>query len=185
MKKKKKDAKDEITLISIKVGSFDVRSEAAINLNLMGNNTLFSRDEDTAFEHVTSLQISGKCTDPANRLGDEYKITIIGGEPHAGWLSATLEDFHARDENNIPVYKTHRGQDYPVYNPPKGLARLSKKRGEPIWDAWVYVAPHLVSDMLMSLMNRAPLYLSILEQKHGRDRWIQSISLQSIQPEDE
>jgi len=157
---------------------------ALLNYNLRDKRPIYVRDDDPAYEFITAIHLTGKCLYPDERAGDEYKLTLRGHELHAGQNSATLSDFHAHDENRIPIYRTYRGEEYPVYKGPPGLSLLNRQRGTKVWDAWLCLAPRLVSDML-HLINTRPLYVAIHEKKTGRDRWIQSISLQTKNPDED
>jgi hypothetical protein len=69
--------------------------------------------------------------------------------------------------------------------PPLSLATLQQVRGENAWWDWLYVTPNPLTDMLTILSVPRPWIMSVHEQKTGRDRWIQSITLQTADPPDE
>lgn len=148
-------------------------------------HTPFTRSDDLAYEFVTTLQITGVCQAPVKRKGEKFSISITGRELHAGERSLTLKDFQARDEHWLPKYRMYRGEQIPVYDPPRGFGLLTRERGTGIWRAWLWVPPYLVSDMLSLLSRDRPLFLRIHEYKSGRDRWIKRFSLQTTLPEEE
>lgn len=185
MTKRRKKTAEEYTFLSIDVGDYSVRSEAALNYNLKQSHPTLYQDDDPAFEFITTLVVSGICRYPPDRKDDYYEITFMGGEFHAGHNSLTLKDYQARDKHGVPVYKEYRGESLPVFDSPPGLATLNKRRGENKWDSWICVKQELVRDMLTTLAHIKPVYLSIQELKSNRQRWIQSVTLQSTIPEEE
>ncbi len=188
MVKKGRRTKTELeryTSLGIEVQGFEATSSVRFNQNLKMDRPFFYSEDDLAYEFVTELEITGVCTYPAKRASDTYKITILGQEPHAGRFSRTLKDFHVKDEYGVPEYRKYRGEEYPIFEGPPGVAVLEKRRGEPIWNAWIWVASRLVSDMFVQLTNIQPLFLSIDEDKIGRKRWVRSFSLQSSDPANE
>lgn len=148
-------------------------------------DTPFTRSDDLAYEFSTTLHITGVCQAPIKRKGEKFSISVTGRELHAGEHSLTLKDFQARDEHWLPKYKMYRGEQIPVYDPPRGFGLLSRERGTGIWRAWFWMTPYLVSDMLLLLSQARPLFVQIHEYKSGRDRWIKSLSLQTMPPEEE
>lgn len=184
-KRARKKVDDEYTSLSIKIEKHEVKSEASLNIDLKMDRPIFSRDDDPVYEFVTSLEISGVSTYPKKRAGDQYEITIRGQEPHTGNLKLTLHDVQARDDDRCLMYRTYRGERYPVYDAPPGIATISRRHGTRIWDAWVYFVPRLVSDMLVLLSQSKPLFLAIQERKVGRKRWVESLTLQTTDPAEE
>ena len=176
---------EEYTLLGIEVAGYKARSESSLNYNLRGSHPRYARDEDLIYKFVTTLEITGVSTYPSERAGDTYELTLRGHESHPGEFSETLRDYQVRDEYGVPVYRKYRGDQIPVYDGPPGLATLNKRRGERIWDVWLPMAPRLVSDILSLLVHVRPLYASIHERKMGRDRWIQSLTVQTTNPADE
>ena len=129
---------DVYTLLSINVDSFNVRSSASQNIDLLTRDTGLSREDDLALEFETRLEILGTCTYPEERATDRYEISIIGAEIHAGDFSKTLRDFQVKDEYYAPVYRKYRGREIPVYEAPSGIGFLNKVRGENCWGVASY-----------------------------------------------
>lgn len=182
---KSRKAQVQHTHLAIKVESYEVSSDVSVNFNLRTFPLHFADDDDPVLEYVTALDISGVCIAPEARAGDAYEISIRGDEGRRSEKLLTLKDLQDRDEDRVPIYKTYRGENYPVYRDIPGIATLNKTRGENRWDAWIQVAPRLVSDMLALLPTGRPLYLAIHERKLDRKRWIESISLQTTDPAEE
>jgi hypothetical protein len=184
-KKKPKRSDDEHTFLAIRVERYEVSTDASLNLDLKTSHPLFARDDDPVYTFVTSLEISGVSTYPESRAGERYEVRVRGEATHAGDFSLTLRDVQKRDEHGAPVYRSYHGEPLPVYQPPSGIALIERRRGTAIWDLWVAVAPRLVSDMLVLLAQSRPLFLSLHERKTGRQRWIESIGLQTTDPAEE
>ena len=185
MARKRKRPEDLHTYLSIVIEKFSVRSEASLNTNLVLDRPIFYDLEDPAHHFTTSLEVCGFCNSPKDREGDQYVFNFRGGDIYAGELDATLKDFQALDEHGAPVYKKYRRELIPVFTKPRGIATLDKRRGEGIWDAWITVKQSLVHDMLVTLTHIKPVYIAVHEKKEDRRRWVQSISLQSTNPEEE
>jgi hypothetical protein len=181
-KRRRKKSEDEHTFLRIEVKKYEVRVETSLNLNLRGVRPLFARDDDLVYTFFSSLEITGVSTYPEERAGHCYEITVYGHETHSGDFALTLRDVQARDEHSAPLYRSYRGEEIPVYNCPPGIATIDRQHGATTWQAWVFVARRLASDMLVLLGQRRPLYLAIHERKTERQRWIVSLTLQATDP---
>jgi hypothetical protein len=171
---------EEHTFIAVRVESYDVSAGAGINPNPLGISAKNIRREDSVFQSTAQLEMRGVCTDPKERTGHRFQITVHEETPSKTALR--VKDTHARDKNNELQYQTRQGAHYPVYNLPQGLAVLELRRGDDVWTAKVPVEPKLVTQMLILLGQGRPTYLSIHEKKVGRYRWIRHISLQTTDP---
>lgn len=183
-RRKHKKPAEEHTHLAIQVESHEVSTDASININLTMDRPLFYQDDDLVYEFVITLKIFGKSTYPPNRAGDIYEVTVRGDES-SRVLALTLRDMQARDDHGVPLYRSYRGEQIPIYNRPPGFASMKRQRGTRIWDIWIRVAPRFVSDMLLLATCDHQLYLSLHERKAGRDRWVEGISLQTTDPADE
>ena len=90
-----------------------------------------------------------------------------------------------RDHNRVPKYRKYRGQEIPVYAPPKGIGRIDKMRGEARWTGALFVPPRYVTDLLILLGHTRKLFMGIDEKKIERVRWIQHFSVQTSDPADD
>ena len=183
MTRRQRTKPEQHAYLSILVERFDARVDADINVDLRGGRPLFSTDDDLVFEAITTLDIKGRCTYPADRAGENYEIAIRSDPSPRSRL--TLKDIHARDEYNAPQYRSYRGEQIPVYNTPPGIAMLERRRHDKVWNSCIRVDPQLTTNMLILLGQSRQLYLAIHECKADRRRWIQSISLQTTAPADE
>ena len=68
-------------------------------------------------------------------------------------FSATLDDYHARNADRSPKYRKVRGVSRPVFEPPKGVGHLEKRRGENAWLGFLWVPPTTLNDMLALLLR--------------------------------
>lgn len=183
-KRKTKSQPEEHTHLSIRLETHEVRIEASLNGNLKMSRPLMFDDEDPVYEFHTGIELLGPSTYPPERAEETYQVQLYG-DARRGRLDLTLKDVQARDEYLAPAYRTYRGEQIPIYEGPPGLATLSRRRAEKIWDAWVPVAPRVITDVLILLGGSRDLYLAIHERRSGRQRWIQSLSLQTNDPAEE
>ncbi len=181
-KRKRGKPKEEYAFIEAKVVDYEVRSVASVNPDLHQSRPLFSRSDDPAFEFITTIEIMATCVEPSDRAGDVLQITLYGNDSNGRESTVTLEDYQLRDEYGVPEWKTIRGERYPVYEAPPGLSVLNKQRGERAWNAWLFVTPWFVSDVLVLLGQSKQLFLSVHEKMSDRKRWIQSLSVQTADP---
>lgn len=171
------------TLLSVKVERRDARVETSIHSDLRSQRPVFDRPTDPVYEVRTMIEVSGVVVNPDTRQGERFDLTILGEistEP-----PLVLKDMQATDDDRRPMFKAYRGVQYPLYVAPRGLALLQRLRGQPGWSAWIFAAPRLLSDMLTLLSSPRQLYLSVHEKKTGRERWVQSLSLQTSDPANE
>ena len=187
MSPRKKEAsrklKEEHTHIAVRVEHWNIRADASINFTALdARYGIRSDEDDSLYQFDTQLEISGTSIWPASRAGEIYELTLYGDGSRSGGVSMSLKDVHERDEDGSPQYRTYRGQRYPVYGAPPGLALIDKIRGESRWTTWVPAAPRFVSDVLMMLGQDRQLYLALHERKLERKRWLQNLSIQTDDP---
>jgi hypothetical protein len=139
-------------------------------------------DSDPVYEFTAQLTITAISTAPDDRAGNTYELTIYGDDSPRRRHHSILRDVQARDQYGSPQYRQYRGKQVPVFNPPRGLAVLNKIRGEPRWTAWLFVPVRSVSDMLQLFNHGRTLFLAVHERQENRARWVQSVTLQTIDP---
>jgi len=169
----------------IKVQRIEISINAGMNINLTIDTPLFHVEDDPAFEFETHLDVTGECYSP--KIFEEYKLllSIMGDGGQSGHIAARIKDFHEMDENLCPIYKNRRGNSYPVYKSPLGLSTVRKRRGENVLEAYLWVRPNMVSDILSLYALNGPLFGSVSIKKHGRDKWIERLSIQTSCPSNE
>jgi hypothetical protein len=169
--------------LTIRVNSFDVRSSAGINIFLKGTYPDFVSEEERVFISTSHLTIRGECTLPRDRVGQKFEVLVYGQNARRSQLK--VEDIHNRDDDRVPVYRMIRGKRVPVFDVPRGIATIERRRDDGVWSAWVPVEPHLITDMLVVLGLARKSFLSIHERKFERRRWIQDFALQTNDPSEE
>jgi len=184
-RRKKKTKEDEHTLLAIEVDDYEVRTDAGINLHLLGSMQDLLDDEDPVYSFNTELEISGICTYPEERAGDRYDVSLHSSTATPYKLQLKIKDLHKRDKYNSPIYRKYRGVSRAVYEEPYALSYLEKVRGEPRFRVWMQVAPQMVTDSLILLTSKNQSYVSIHERKKNRKRHVQNLSVQSTNPADE
>ncbi|MEW8560611.1 MAG: hypothetical protein AB2541_00860 [Candidatus Thiodiazotropha sp.] len=182
--KQRKKKQAEYAFIAIEVDDYSVRSEAGINYHLHGSLYPFDHEDEPIHSFETVLHISGVCTDPKDRAGHRYDITLYG-MPDEQRNTPKIKDLHERDEHGSPKYRKRRGREEPVYAPAPPIAYIDKIRGEDRWTTSVFVAPQKVTDSLIILSGPKPAYISIHEIKEDRKRRVNSLTVQTTNPEDE
>jgi len=187
-KKKRRPKKPtiEYTYLAVRVEHYEASVSAAINHDAYKPQYAFRlEDDDPLYQFETRLRIQGMATDPAERAGEGYELTVQAEASPSRSVYWTLKDVHVRGEYNSPQYREYRGQRLPVYDPPKGLGVIEKVRGEPRWTGWIFAQPRFVTDLLVLLGQGRPLYLALDERKIERRRWVRSVALQTRDPAEE
>lgn len=185
-KRRSEEPKPVYSQIGVKVDRFEASLEADINVDAKDPRYAIDFDErDPIYKFITRLTITGAITFPADRAGHRIEITVYDDDSPSRRMSATLKDLQERGEYGQPVYRKYRDRTLPVLRKPSGLALLDKVRGESAWTSWANLSPRIVSDMLVLLSSDRQLFVAIYERKVGRARWIDSLSLQTIDPADQ
>lgn len=173
------------THLAIRVKDYNARVSASINHEIYNERASWTTEEDPVYSFTTNLAISGISTDPKERAGDIYELTIHGDDAPSRGHEIKLKDIQARDERGSLQYRTYRGKEVPVYDRPGSLGLLNKMRGEARWTGWLFTSTGFVRDMLVLLSHGRDVFLALHERRSGRTRWIQGLSLQTNDPADE
>jgi len=176
---KKKQAYVDFEDYWIKVEGVEIEALASINVNLKIDRPSFYDENDPAFEFETRIDITGQCYYPERSADSRFSLKLIGDSRERSSVSAIIKDFHELDERYSPIYKIYRGERYPVFRTPFGFSTIKKKRGENAYDSWLWVKPRMVSDILSLYGLNRPLFACITIRKHGRDKWIERLSIQT------
>jgi hypothetical protein len=182
--KRRKQKQAEYVFIGVKVDEYSARAEAGVNFHLHGSLYPFDHEDEPIYSFETVLHISGICTDPEDRTGHRYDITLYG-MPDVQRNNPRIKDLHGRGEHGSPKYRKVRGREEPVYAPAPPLAYINKIRGEDRWTSSLFVAPQMVTDSLIILSGQKPAYISIHEIKESRKRRVNSLSVQTNNPAEE
>ena len=183
MTRKKIKPVDQYAFMTINVDKFS----AAVNMSVNGQARERPQDNDNVslYSFSCSAEIQGTCTYPPERVHENYRIDISARSPGELKFDAKLTNVHVRDEDGSLKYRKLRGRSLPVYDIPEGLGLLDKERGTRNWNGWLWVPEHTLTQMLILLTNVKPLYLEIHERKIERTRWINGVSLQMTDPNEE
>ena len=145
------------------------------------------RDEsdELLFRYDNKVVLTGVCIEPNDRTRDTYELKVYGDNSNAHGHDVTLRDIHATEgKYGVHQYRTYRGREVPVYQPPEGLALLSKVRGERLWTAALFAPTRFVAELMALLSHEMQLYVELHECKEGRDRWLRGVSLRTHNPAD-
>lgn len=182
--KRRNRKEPDYAFIAIKVDDYSVRADAGINSGLLGSPRLIDNEEEPVHDFATKLEISGICTDPADRAGHRFEISMYGTQD-IDQRTPRIKDLQERDKEGDYRYRTYRGREYPVYTPPPPVAYIDKVRGENRWITWLWVPPRMVTDNLIILSGDKQAYISLHEIKEGRKRRIQNLAVQTTDPTEE
>jgi hypothetical protein len=173
------------TFLAIRMDGFDVAVGTSVNIHLRGSIHYYLSDESPVFTPEFRIDLVGTCAYPESRAGDKYELTIYGERSEAEQVK--VKDIRARDQNELPIYRTYRGRQVPVYKTPPGFASLERIRATRDWRASIWVVPRTARDMLLVLNESRlrPIYVGIHERKVDRMHWIQSLHVQTRDPAEE
>jgi len=183
MPKKKSKPTESYALLTVKVDRFSVAVNATVNA--IARETHWDNGRLNVFSFGSSLEIEGTCSYPEERAGDNVQVEISGSPPGEIDFDAKLGDVHARDERGTLMYRRQRGRDVPVYDIPNGLGLLHRERGTTNWHGWAWLPEQVITQMLILLTNVRPLFLEIHERTVGRKHWINGLTLQTTDPNEE
>ena len=127
----------EYTFITVDIREFNANIGASINYEV--RNPLHCRDNANIYNFSTHLELEGICTYPENRVGEHYNLTIYGSCPRHLDFGLTLTDCHVRDDNGMLKYRKVRGKEIPIYDIPKGIGHLKRKRGMKSCSGWTWL----------------------------------------------
>ncbi|MER8687981.1 hypothetical protein [Mesorhizobium sp. M1136] len=185
-RKSKHPPEEEYTHLAIKVAHCEASVETRIEPEIYHPQYAWDLDDDTPLYRITTrLTLAGVATYPEGRAGEAYELTIYGSHSDSRRIKATVKDVQARDERGSRKFRSYRGRQIPIYNPPSGMGLIEKIRGELRWTAWLRVSPLFASDALALVNSGQSLFLAIDERRAKRARWIQGVSLQTTDPADE
>lgn len=170
----------EYSFLSLVVTDYSVRTGTAINPKARDNR---HSDRDTKiYEQHTVLDLACHNIDPDEPLTDTYTFYIYGNRNSATDFDVTLADYHVEDDEGSKKYRKRKGVEIPVYDIPKGLAALTKFRGERRWRSALWLAPDIVSDMLVLLSSGKEVNAAVHIKHDNRTLWILGFELQTENP---
>ncbi|MCG7911711.1 MAG: hypothetical protein JAY82_18250 [Candidatus Thiodiazotropha taylori] len=149
------EKRTRLAFIAIKVDDYSVRADAGINASLLGSPRFVDNEEEPVHEFETKLEITGLCSEPEDRAGHRFMISMYGA---------------ADIDQRTPLIKDLREHN---------------KEGENRWITWLWVTPCMVTDSLIILSGSKPVYISLHEIKEGRKRRVQSLTVQTTDPAEE
>jgi len=168
------------TYLSLQVLDFSLHINAGISHKAIEHG--FSASDTPIYSFKSDIEIIGKCMCPEERADCFYTVHIHGENLKSKDLDITLQEFQVKNKDGSPKYKKRKDGYFPIYDPPKSIGFVEKVRGKNRWNAYAFVAPETVTDMLTILTNVRPLFVFIHEVKEARNRRLRSISLQTSDP---
>ncbi|TGQ70842.1 hypothetical protein EN805_00065 [bacterium M00.F.Ca.ET.162.01.1.1] len=184
--RRKRQPEDEHAHLAIKVDHCEASVETRIEPEIYQPQYAWDLDDDAPLYRITTqLTLAGVATYPESRAGEAYELTIYGSNSDRRRIGATVRDVQARDEHGSLKFRSYRGRQIPIYNPPSGMGLIEKVRGEPRWTAWLRVSPLFASNALALVNSGRSLFLAMHERRSKRARWIQGVSFQTTDPAEE
>jgi hypothetical protein len=182
-KPKKSPTAETHTHLTINVDTYEASVSAGVNhVAYEPQYGWYSDGEEPVYQFRVDLTVSGKATSPADRARDSYDIMLSGEDTPVRNLDCKLSDLAELDEIGSPQYRTYRGRDVPIYEPPPGLGVLNKVRGAPSWSAFLLVKPSMIEQWLTLLTTHSDLFISLHECRANRTRWVRRIQLGTADP---
>jgi hypothetical protein len=178
--RKKPKTVEQHTFLGVKVDQYQVRSSTELNLILRAGSPWDEDPDAPVYSASTYIELLGTCIYPETRVAETYQLCIYGKEPTKPVIK--ISALHERGEDGLLKYREYRGVSLPVYRRPQGLAKLDRRRGSGEFTMAVFASHLIVTDWLVLLASGRTLYVAIHEMKSGRDRWAQSVSLQTTDP---
>ena len=172
----------EYSFLSLIVDNFDVRTGVSINHEVRTDG--ICSPDTKVIEYHTALELKCLNADPDEPLSDAYSFTIYGDAHSYSRLESTLKDCHEEDEEGFKKYRKQKGVEIPVYDIPKGLAVLSKLRGERHWSTALWLPRYIVTGMLVLLSGSKKVYAAVHLKHVSGDLWILGFDLQTSNPLD-
>lgn len=179
-KKTRRQGQDTFDFLYLWLTGYDIQVGLGVNHRLR-MNPLWSDLEIHVLEASSDLEVRGKCFYPEERKGEKFVITLRGS-PSPVEFARTVADIQQRDADGMPRYRTYRGYQVPIFECPKGVARLRRERRADTWKAWMYVPESYIDNCLAILRTKAARYIYIHEHIIEKERWINSFSVQSNDP---
>lgn len=173
--------KNQTALLFLEVEQRTVRVEAGLGWDVQ--NLRRRHDTTRIYQFDGALTLAGSVSWPNGRAGESYKITVYGCQQGTHHLDITLARFASQDEHGNARHRTVRGRSVPDYDPPLGIGVLEKCRGQTYRAGAVWVPDTLLTQMLMLVLDRRPLYMQISELRAERRRWITKLTLRTDRPE--
>ncbi|MBZ9774069.1 hypothetical protein [Mesorhizobium sp. CO1-1-8] len=183
MSRRKHPPEDKHTHLAIKVDHCEASLETRIEPGIYQPQYAWDLDNDSPLYRTTvELTFGGVATYPDRRAGEAYELTIYGSHSDLRRSAAMVKDVQARDGRGSLKFRSYRGKQIPIYDPPSGMGLIDKVRGEPRWTAWLPVSPRFASDALALVNSGRSLFLGIHERQSNRAHWIQGLSLRTTDP---
>lgn len=187
----RKKAKNKIqqglhSFLVARVEQYDIDLDYSVNHSVyQPEYAIVLDDDEPLFKNTSHLTLTGRIVEPKDRFNHKLTLYLMGGESPSSRNNSTLKDAQSRGKYGEPQYRTYRGREIPIYDPPNGLARLRKVTGEAEWISFMWVPSLLISDMLVLLGQKEGLFVTLNEWKAERKRWVRAIGLKSTDPLEE
>jgi hypothetical protein len=180
MTKAKNKPLETYELVAVKINAFDIDIGSSLNHEV--KDLRYAPKDTKLLSFNSKVAMEGVVTYPEERIGQQYKMEVHGGDWYYQKYDLTLDDCRVCDEHGVTQYRKHKGRIDPVYDVPKGIGHLERIRGANTWIGWLWVPPNVITHILSVLPLERPKYLSIHEHIVGRHRFINRLGVQAVDP---
>ncbi|SFK53900.1 hypothetical protein [Methylophaga sulfidovorans] len=171
---------DEVVVM---VKSADLKCDASLHYNLYTNRPISYQPSDHVHDYYPSVILYGECLYSEKLSGHNFIAQIIGRELGVSNLTATLDDFHKRDEFGSRMYRKYKEDNVPILSPPpKGVGTYRKVRGKPAWEADLWMGKEFVRDIMAMMNIKEQLYIYMETYTENRIHWIRALTVTSKNP---
>lgn len=174
--------KNEYSFLSLLVTDFHVRTGISLNHEVI--NAKLLSPETTIYQQYSSIELHCRNIDPDYLTTDTYQFSLYGHPLEHSTPELTLANFHVKDDKGVETYRRVKGRDVPIYNVPKGINTLTKRRGSRHWSSALWLKPQIVSDMVTLLSSDKDLYVACHLTKIERVQWLIGFDMQTENPLD-
>ena len=153
-------------------------------INHEARNHKHSPPETEIYEQHSSIDIQCRNIDPDEPPTDTYHFSLFGFPTDHMNPDLALTNYHVEDAKGFKKYRKRKDREIPVYDIPKGMNALDKKRGERHWSSALWLSPAIVSDMITLLLSDSDVYAACHIRHIDRVAWLNGFDLQTENPLD-
>jgi hypothetical protein len=174
--------KIEYSFLSLLVTDFNIRSSVCVNPEARDNR--YSAPETKIYEQNSTIDIQCSNIDPDEPLKDTYHFSLLGFPASHMNPDLALANYHVEDNRGFKKYRKLNDREVPVYDIPKGMNVIDKKRGERHWSSALWLTPAIVSDIIVLLLSGKDIYVACHVRCEDRVAWLNGFNLQTENPLD-
>jgi hypothetical protein len=172
----------EYSFLSLTVTDFNISSSVCINPEV--RDPRYGPPETKIYEQHSCIDVQCRNIDPDEPLTDTYFFSLFGFPASHMNPDLKLDNYHVEDDEGFKKYRNRKDREVPVYDIPKGMNALEKKRGARHWSSALWLSPAIVSDMIALLLSDRDIYAACHIRHIDRVAWLNGFDLQTANPLD-